>query len=107
MSAGGRALRLAEFNLHLARFAHRRWFSALLDEQTVRDGVFAADGGVAARSEPALSRWLLQELGLRDAMDWEMSELPKRIWLLDGTALGRLAVEFALCMHREWLVRVI
>jgi hypothetical protein len=107
VSAGRRALRLVEFNLHLARFAHRSWFGALLNEQTVSDAVFAADGGVAVRSEPALSRWLLQEFGLEDAMDWEMDELPKRIWLLDGTTLGRLAVEFALCMHREWLVRVI
>jgi hypothetical protein len=98
---------LVEFNLHLARFAHRSWFGALLDEQAVSDAIFAASGGVVARSEPALSRWLLQELGLQDAMDWEMGELPKRIWLLDGKALGQLAVEFALCMHREWLVRVI
>ena len=106
-SAGGqRALRLVEFNLHVARFAHRSWFGALLDEPTVSDAVFAG-GGAAARSEPALSRWLLQELGVQGEMDWDMDELPKRIWLLDGAALERLALEFALCMHREWLVRVI
>jgi hypothetical protein len=151
-SAGRRrALRLVEFNLHVARFAHRSWFGALLDgpaplderavsdalfdagggaarraepavsdalfdagggvarraEPAVSDALFEPGGGVVARSEPALSRWLLEELGVLREMDWEMDELPKRIWLLDGPALERLALEFALCMHREWLVRVI
>jgi hypothetical protein len=106
-AAGRRALRLVEFNLHVARFAHRSWLGALSSEPTLSEVIFEAGGRPAVRSEPALSCWLLEELGLKGEMDWEMSELPKRIWLLDGPALERLALEFALCMHREWLVRVI
>jgi hypothetical protein len=93
--------------LHLARFAHRSWFGALSSELTEREAMFEAGGRPAVRCEPWLSRWLLEELGLQGEMDWEMNELPKRIWLLDGPALERLALELALCMHREWLVRVI
>ena len=106
-AAARRAVRLVEFNLHPARFAHRSWFGALSSERTVSEAIFAAGGRAADRSEPGLSCWLLEELGLQGEMDWEMSELPKRIWLLDGPALERLALEVALCMHREWLVRVI
>lgn len=100
-------MRLVEFNLHPARFAHRSWFGALSSERTLGEAVFAAGGRAAARCEPGLSCWLLEELGLQGEMDWQMSELPKRIWLLDGPALERLALEVALCMHREWLVRLI
>jgi len=104
---GRRAVRLVEFNLHPARFAHRSWFGSLSGERTVSEAIFAAGGQIARRCEPGLSGWLLQELGLQGEMDWEMRELPKRIWLLDGPALERLALEVALCMHREWLVRII
>lgn len=100
-------MRLVEFNLHPARFAHRSWFGALSNEPTMSEAVFAAGGRAAGRCEPGLSCWLLEELGLQGEMDWQMSELPKRIWLLDGPALERLALEVALCMHREWLVRLI
>jgi hypothetical protein len=40
-------------------------------------------------------------------MDWEMAEPQKRLWLLDGQSLERLARELALAMHREWLLQVI
>jgi hypothetical protein len=100
-------VRLVEFNLHPARFAHRSWFEALSSEPAVSEAIFEADGRVADRCESGLSCWLLEQLGLQGQMDWQMSELPKRIWLLDGPALGRLALELALCMHREWLVRMI
>jgi len=105
--AGRRAVRLVEFNLHPARFAHRSWFESLSSEATVREAIFQPDGRADRRWEPGLSRWLLEDLDLQGEMDWEMSELPKRIWLLDGPALERLALELALCMHREWLVKMI
>jgi YOP proteins translocation protein K (YscK) len=106
-TAGRRAVRMVEFNLHPARFAHRSWLAALSGERSDDEAIFGADGRTADRSEPGLSGWLLEELGLQGEMDWEMSELPKRIWLLDGPALERLSLELALCMHREWLVRMI
>jgi YOP proteins translocation protein K (YscK) len=105
--AGRRAVRLVEFNLHPARFAHRSWFESLASERAVSEALFEAGGRAAHRCESGLSCWLLEERGLQGEMDWEMSELPKRIWLLDGPALERLALEVALCMHREWLVRMI
>jgi len=105
--AGRRAVRLVEFNLHPARFAHRSWFGSQPVEPTVNGALWEAGGRAARRCEPGLSCWLLEELGLQGEMDWEMSELPKRIWLLEGPALERLALEVALCMHREWLVRII
>jgi hypothetical protein len=89
------ALRLSAFNLHVARFAHPSWYAEELR------------GHLSARSEPQVSRWLLQELGLQDEMDWEMQEPQKRVWLLDAPSLKRLARELALAMHRDWLVRVI
>lgn len=106
-TAGRRAVRLVEFNLHPARFAHRSWLEPLSSGRTVSETLFDSGGRPAHRCEPGLSCWLLEELGLQGEMDWEMRELPKRIWLLDGPALERLTLEVALCMHREWLVRMI
>lgn len=40
-------------------------------------------------------------------MDWDLHEPQKRLWLLDGSALQRLATELALAMHRQWLLQVI
>jgi hypothetical protein len=97
-----RALRLVEFNLHPARFAHRSWYG-----ETAGSVLFDAGGRVEQRSEPLVSDWLLHEIGLHDQMDWQMEEPQKRLWLLDGASLGRLALELALAMHREWLVRII
>jgi hypothetical protein len=69
--------------------------------------IFDARGHIAVRCERHVSGWLLRELGLQAQMDWEMAEPQKRLWLLDGPSLERLALELALAMHREWLVRVI
>jgi hypothetical protein len=102
-----RALRLVEFNVHVARFAHRSWCADGLSGQPLSQVIFDARGRVAARPEPQVSRWLLEELGLQAQMDWEMEEPQKRLWLLDGTSLARLARELALAMHRDWLVQVI
>jgi len=89
---GDWAARLTQFNFHVARFAHPSWHG---------------QEHIAARAEPALSASLLQELGLQDQFEWEMTEPQQRIWLLDTPTLTRLAEETALAMHREWLVRVI
>jgi hypothetical protein len=102
-----RALRLVEFNLHPARFAHRSWYGDRSGWQGLSEAIFDAGGHVDDRAEPLVSNWLLHEHGLQDAMDWEMDEPQKRLWLLDGASLERLALELALAMHREWLVRVI
>ena len=102
-----RALRLVEFNLHPARFAHRSWYEDRPGGHALREALFDADGRVERRAEPLVSGWLLRELGLQDQMDWEMDEPQKRLWMLDGRSLERLALELALAMHREWLVRLI
>jgi hypothetical protein len=92
------ALRLTEFNLHCARYAHESWYSASLKPALL---------SCAERSEPSLSRWLLSEAGGQEEMDWEMDELPKRLWLLDAASLRRGARDLALAMHRDWLVQCI
>ena len=68
--AARRAVRLVEFNLHPAGFAHRSWFGALSGERSMCEAIFAAEGRAAERSEPGLSCWLLEELGLQGEMDW-------------------------------------
>lgn len=93
------AVRLVEFNLHPARYAHRSWYPDL--------ALFAADGTVLARAEPQISAWLLRETGLFEDMDWAMEEPQKRLWLLDCRSLARLMLELALAMHREWLLQII
>jgi hypothetical protein len=50
---------------------------------------------------------LLQELELQGEMDWKLDSPQMRLWLLDRPALERLALELALAMHREWVVRII
>ena len=92
MDAAALTARLTQFNFHVARFAHPSWH---------------AQEHVNARSEPQLSEWLLQELGLQEAFDWEMSESQRRLWLMDTPSLLRLSEETALAMHRDWLVRII
>jgi hypothetical protein len=104
---GQNAVRLVEFNLHPARYAHGSWYAALLDEREPISAVFDAEGRVLARAEPQVSAWLLREAGLAEDMDWEMEEPQKRLWLLDSRSLARLMLELALAMHREWLVRII
>lgn len=95
-ASGMREVRLVEFNLHSARYAHESWCPPGLS------------GPPFGRyTEPHVSRWLLQQLGLQTEMDWEMQEPQKRLWLLDKPSLERLAREFALAMHREWLAQVI
>lgn len=98
---GKRALRVVEFNLHIACFTHRSWYEDALSDPSLAGSL------LAARVEPQVSQWLLQQLGLQAQMDWQMDEPRKRLWLLDRAALERLALELALTMHREWLVRII
>lgn len=105
--AAKRALRLVEFNMHVARFAHRSWYEDALGDARFAGVLCEESGRVAPRVESQVSQWLLQELGLAGQMDWELHEPHKRLWLLDGPALERLALELALAMHREWVVRVI
>jgi hypothetical protein len=104
---GQLALRLVEFNVHVARFAHRSWFGEDPNAQALIGALCDASGRLDARAEPQVSDWLVHELGLQGDMDWEMNEPQKRLWLLDGPSLQRLALELALAMHREWLVQVI
>lgn len=101
MTAAGSSMtvRLVEFNLHPARYAHRSWYPDI--------AVFAACGSVLPRAEPQVSAWLLRETGLSEDADWEMEEPQKRLWLLDSRSLARLMLELALAMHREWLLRII
>ena len=101
------AVRLVEFNMHVARFAHRSWYGRDASTQISNANVFDACGKLDTRAESHISEWLLRELDLYRAMDWEMSEPEKRLWLLDGASLERLAQELALTMHREWLLQVI
>jgi len=91
-----RAVRLVEFNLHPARYAHASWFPDGLPLELV-----------SARAEPQVSTWLLRTLGLGSEFDWELADPRQRLWLLDRPSLERLALEVALAMHREWLVRII
>jgi hypothetical protein len=102
-----RAIRLVEFNVQILRFAHRSWYEDILSDQWFAHTWFDERGRVAARVEPEVSQWLLQELGLQAQMDWQMEEPRKRLWLLDRAALERLALELALSMHREWIVQII
>jgi hypothetical protein len=94
-TAAKRALRLVEFNLQVARFAHSSWYEDALGTRLVPS------------AERCLSTWLLEQLGLREEMDWELDAPQKRLWLLDRAALERLTLELSLAMHREWLALLI
>jgi len=107
VAATNSALRLVEFNLHAARYAHRSWYEGLLSEEKLIPAVLDPAGNLLASVEPQISLWLLRHAGLGAEMDWEMQEPQKRVWLLDPVSLERLALELALAMHREWLVRII
>jgi hypothetical protein len=102
-----RALRLVDFNLHVARFAHSSWYADGPRAQMMAAGIFDSLGRIHERAESQVSSWLLLELGLQAEMDWEMSEPQKKVWLLDAPSLERLALELALAMHRDWLVQTI
>jgi hypothetical protein len=102
-----RALRLVEFNLHVARFAHRSWYEDALSDPGLAGALCDEQGRLRPRVEPQVSQWLLQELGLEGQMDWKLDRPQMRLWLLDRPALERLALELALAMHREWVVQVI
>ncbi len=106
-SQPGRALRLVEFNLHVARFAHRSWYEHALRDPDLARVLCDESGRLTARAEPQVSQWLLQEIGLQSQMDWRLEERQKRLWLLDRPALERLALEVALAMHRDWLLKII
>ena len=105
--ANARTLRLVEFNLHIARFAHRSWYEQMLPAEFLEGVSMDKDGFISARAEPQVSRWLLRHLGLQEAFDWDMSERRKRLWLLDSPALDRLARLLSLAMHRQWLLQII
>jgi hypothetical protein len=102
-----RALRLVEFNLHVARFAHPSWYARSVPGSLRSAAKSDARGGLHDRVESQVSVWLLREVGLDAAMDWDLLEPQKRLWLLDASALQRLAMELALAMHRRWLLQVI
>jgi hypothetical protein len=104
---GKRALRLVEFNLHLARYAHRSWYENALADPKFAFWLGEESGHRAEELEPQVSQWLLHELGLQSQMDWNLDRPQKRVWLLDRQALEQLALELALAMHREWLVKII
>lgn len=92
-------VRLVEFNLHLARLAHHSWYPPSLRG--------TASAAIDARCEPHLSQCLIQQLDLEHAMDWEMQEPQKRLFLLDRAGLEKLTYELSVAMHRDWLARVI
>jgi hypothetical protein len=100
-------VRLVDFNLRVARFAHPSWYESASQHLGWSAAIFDDRGRVNGRAEPHVSRWLLREVGLTDDVDWQMEVPQKRLWLLDGSALQRLACELALAMHREWLSRMI
>jgi hypothetical protein len=102
-----RALRLVEFNLHVARFAHRSWYEHAVSDPGLAGAFCDEQGRLRPRVEPQVSQWLLQELELQGEMDWKLDSPQMRLWLLDRPALERLALELALAMHREWVVRII
>jgi len=105
--SGDWALRLTEFNLRVVRFAHRSWYCDGPCGRALGAALFDEDGNVNSRVESQVSAWLIQDLGLHEEEDWQMSEVQKRIWLLDTPALARLSQELALAMHRDWLVRMV
>ena len=100
------AVRLVEFNLHPARYAHRSWYESS-SAQPLINGIFDEQGRAHGRAERKLSDWLLHELDLQNEMDWEMTEPQKSLWLLERPSLERMARELSLAMHREWLLQVI
>jgi len=93
---------LVEFNLHVARFAHRSWFPRALSNV-----LWDSQGRMHPRAERKASDWLLRELSLQREMDWHMAEPQKRVWFLDEASLERLTYELALTMHRDGLAQVI
>lgn len=95
-------MRLVDFNLNVARFAHASWFP-----DAVRGVMPDAYAQSDARLERHLSDWLLRELGLQTDMDWQMEEPQKRLFLLDRQGVETLTYELAVAMHRDWLARVI
>jgi hypothetical protein len=101
-----RAVRLVEFNLHVARYAHRSWYERSSAQPLIND-IFDAQGRAHGRAQRKMSDWLLHELDLQDEMDWEMTEPQKALWLLERSSLERMAQELSLAMHREWLLQVI
>lgn len=92
---------LIDFNVLVARFAHRSWFPPTVDE------LFGCHGVGGGLGELKSSEWLLEELDLWRQMDWGMEERQKRLWLLDLKDLERLSYDVSLAMHRDWLARVI
>jgi hypothetical protein len=94
--------RLEEFNVHVARIAHRSWIP-----EAVQAIVFDAQGALHARAEKWISEWLLETHGLQCETDWQMCEPEKRIWLLDSPSLARLTRELSIVMHREALLQTI
>jgi hypothetical protein len=106
-SGGARTLRLVEFNLHIARLAHRSWYEQMLPERFSQNARPGSGGGIGARAEPKVSAWLLRQHDLHETFDWDMSEPAKRPWLLDPSALNHLCGLLSLAMHRQWLLRII
>jgi hypothetical protein len=121
---GDFAMRVIEFNAHVARFAHRSWFAAAKKPSiagrlesgqpfggdasgTLSKALFDEQGRIRPRAEPHASTWLLRELELQNDADWEMAEPQKRIWLIPQPALGQLMRLVSLALHREWLARII
>ena len=100
--SGQWAGRLTEFNVHVARIAHRSWIP-----ESVRPFVFNVQGALHPRAEKWISEWLLETHDLRREMDWQMKEPQKRIWLLDSPSLARLTRELSIVMHRNELMQTI
>jgi hypothetical protein len=94
--------RLSDFNVRVARIAHRSWIP-----ENVQPLVFDAQGALHPRAEKWISEWLLETHDLLHEMDWQMKEPQKRIWLLDSASLMRLTRELSTVMHRHFLLRTI
>jgi hypothetical protein len=101
------AMRVIEFNAHVARFAHHSWLVPVGGTNHHLESLFNTRGRIEPRAEPHASMWLLREIGLQDDSDWEMAEPQKRIWLIPQPALGLLMRDISLTLHREWLGRII
>jgi len=92
-SAESSAVRIADFNLQLATYAHSSWAGELATNADAQGW----------RSNRVVSRILAYHAGVLDVHDWRMEEQSKRIFLMDVDDVQRLALELGVSLQREHL----